>query len=241
MMKFDQNGFAGKDGDEIQTMKWFFADMKDAIPGKKVTSSEEVKFFLEKFFNRFDEKWFSLNNKTTLIKRLKRCQQHAWRKEVDDVLYYSVVGQICDSLGRVQIPDELHDALLSWKDFFKHNLSTILQPDVIASTFGWASYKQDYNRYTPELEPWENCVNILDRDLKQAYLITLPPDQRKLVNQNLTKLKSNQNYLNSHFFHYYYQGTLESKICRSLMFWDQHRFQARYDLLHFFIWFWRIH
>jgi len=200
MMKFDQNGFAGKDGDEIQTMEWFFVDMKKAIDSRTHTSSHKVKFFLDKFFNRFEEKGFSLNNKTELVKRLKRCQQNAWRPEVDDVMYYTIVGQISNSFGRVSIPQQFLDALAGWKDFFKNNLDLILSPDILSSSFGSASYKHDYDRYSPKLEPRKDCVNLLDRELKQAHMFQLAPEQRKLVNQNLTKLRSNKNYLNADLY-----------------------------------------
>jgi hypothetical protein len=50
-------------------------------------------------------------------------------------LYYSIVGQICHSFGRVSIPDEFHDALSAWKDFFKNNLNMILQPSTLSASF----------------------------------------------------------------------------------------------------------
>lgn len=200
MMKIDTNGFVGADGDEKKMMGEFFIDMKKSIDTNPHNSSDKVKIYLDKFFNRFEERWFSLNNKTELIKRLKRCQQNPWKPEVDDILYYSIVGQVCHSFGRVSIPDEFHDALFAWKDFFKNNLDMILQPSILTTSFGWASYKQDYDKYNPKLEPRESCANLLDRDLRQAYLFQFPPEQRKLVTQNLTKLKSNKNYLNADLY-----------------------------------------
>lgn len=122
------------------------------------------------------------------------------REEVKDILYYSIVGQVCSNLGRVSIPDEFQDALISWKDFFQNNLDMILQPSILSTSFGGVSYKQDYEKYTPKLELRENCVNLLDRELKQSYMFQLPHEQRKLVNQNLTKLKSNKNYLNADLY-----------------------------------------
>jgi len=141
-----------------------------------------------------------LTHKTEFIKRLKRCQQNPLRPEVGDVLYYTIVGQISHSFGRVSIPPEFHDALEARKDFFKNNLDLILSPDILSSSFGGTSYKYDYNRYIPELEPRDQCVNMLDRELKQAYMIQLTPHQRKSANQKLTKLKSNKNYLNSDLY-----------------------------------------
>ena len=79
-------------------------------------------------------------------------------------------------------------------------MDLILSPDILSSSFGGASYKHDYDRYNPKLEPREQCVNVLDRELKQAHMFQLAPEQRKLVNQNLTKLKSNKNYLNADLY-----------------------------------------
>ncbi|MEI6672776.1 MAG: hypothetical protein WCL02_05630 [bacterium] len=52
----------------------FASQMEKAIPSG--TKSEiEVKFFVEKFFNRFTA--FSGPKKTELLKRLVRCRDHA--------------------------------------------------------------------------------------------------------------------------------------------------------------------
>lgn len=195
MMKIDSGGFATKDGDEKQSMQGFFDDMQKEIPRDTLTSPEQVKFFVDKFFNWFGEKWFSLNKKTELIKRLKWCQQNPNKKEVNDVLYYSIVGEICSSFGHAHIPDQFQNALLVRKDFFKNNLNTILEPNILIHSFGSPSYKNDYDKYEPILEPREDCVKLLDKDLRQAYMYGLPQDQKKLVNQGLVKLKK-ENYLN---------------------------------------------
>ncbi len=222
MLKIDQTWFAGKDGDEIQTMKWFFKDMADAIPQGKVNSKEEVKFFIDKFFNRFDEKWFSGNNVTIFIKRLKRCQQNPWKKEIDDVLYYSVVWQVLESLGRGTVPPELEKALVAWKEFFKHNLDTVLQSDVLVNNFWGMAYKQDYDRAQPKLEPWETCINLLDRDLKQTFFYSLTGEQRKEWNRKLQYLKSDKNYLNAPLYE------LAEKIERN--FSISNRFKTAVDI-----------
>ncbi len=56
MMKIDSGGFATKDGDEKQSMQGFFDDMQKEIPRDTLTSPEQVKFFVDKFFNWFGEK-----------------------------------------------------------------------------------------------------------------------------------------------------------------------------------------
>lgn len=224
MLKVDQNGFAWKNGDEIQTMKWFFTDMSAAIPKHKVDSKEQIKFFMDKFFNRFDEKWFSWNNVTMFIKRLKWCQKNSWKKEIDDILYYSVVGQIIDSMGRGTIPIELEHALLAWRDFFKNNLDAILQPDVLVDSFWWTSYKQDYDKYEPKLEPREWCINLLDRDLKQTSFLGLSPDQRKQMNQKYQYLKADKNYLNFPLYE------LADKIERNFGIWNRFKNDVNIDI-----------
>jgi len=195
MMKINNDWFAGKDGDEIQCMEGFFTDMQKDIPKTKLDSPQQVKFFMDKFFNRFGEKWFSWTNKTDLVKRLKWCQKNAGKKEVNDILYYSIVGQVCSSFGHASIPPQFEGALLVWKDFFQNNLDTILQPDILTHSFGSPSYLNDYTTSAPELLSWESCVNLLDRDLKQAYMMTASPEEKKAFNAVTAKMK-NENILN---------------------------------------------
>jgi len=197
MIQFDTWGFKGATWDAKEDMKRFSEKMQEAIPKWPVSSQEQVEFFLGKFFNRFGEK-FSWNKKTELLKRLKWCKENKWKPEVENILYYSIVWEIVSVLApnNASPPDQLEWALWAWKNFFRDNLDTILQPSMLMGSFGGASYKDDYNTAQPKLEPRGNCINLLDRDLKQAYVISLPPDQRKLVNQNFTRLKSDKNYLN---------------------------------------------
>ncbi len=179
MMKFDNSGFAGKNGDEIQTMEWFFSDMKKEIPTHKLSSSEQVKFFLDKFLNRFEEKGFSGQQKTEFIKRLKYCQEHPNDPGVDTILYYSIVGQICSSFHRFHLPSQFEGALLSWKDFFKNNIHTILHKDIIVSSFGGLSYYEDYQRMKPQLESREVASSLLDKYDSQLYINSFPTKEQK--------------------------------------------------------------
>jgi hypothetical protein len=57
MIKIDENGFAGKDGDTKEDMKRFSEKMQEAIPKGKIDSQEQIKFFLGKFMNRFGERF----------------------------------------------------------------------------------------------------------------------------------------------------------------------------------------
>jgi hypothetical protein len=57
MIKIDENGFNGKDGDTKEDMKKFSETMQEAIPKGKMNSQEQTKFFLGKFMNRFGERF----------------------------------------------------------------------------------------------------------------------------------------------------------------------------------------
>lgn len=197
MIQFDSNWFKWATGDAKEDMKKFSNKMQESIPKWKISSQQQVEFFLGKFFNRFGEK-FSWTKKTELLKRLKYCKLNAWKPEIDDILYYSIVWEIVNVLApnNSSPPDELSWALWAWQNFFKENLDAIVQPSTLAHSFGGPSYKDEYDLAQPKFEPRDKCVNLLDRDLKQAHMFTVLPEQRKLVNQDYTRLKSNQNYLN---------------------------------------------
>jgi len=201
MIKIDKWGFAGKDGDDIQNMKAFSENMQKAIPTGK-ESVESVNFFIEKFFNWFGDKGFSGNKKTEFIKRLKRCKEHKWSEEVDDVLYYSIVWEIVNSLASHDSnpPDELLGALWAWKDFFKNNIDTILQPSIISSTFGGPQYIHDFNKYSPFLESWDTAAVLLDREDSIMYMQTLDKDQRQQALAQKRQITNNKQCLNKDMY-----------------------------------------
>ena len=184
MIRIDQYGFAGKDGDEKQNMESFSKEMQKSIPTGVEKSEAKVNFFVEKFFNWFAT--FSWTKKTELLKRLMRCSQHPKSPEVDDILYYSIVGEIISSVAShdAHMPEELEWALNAWKDFFKNNLDTILRPDVVGSGFG-NQYKADVINFSkpqnkPELAPWEDASSLLDRQDSNMYIATLPTNEQKV-------------------------------------------------------------
>ncbi|HCY20362.1 TPA: hypothetical protein DIC40_00520 [Patescibacteria group bacterium] len=52
------------------------------------------------------------------------------------MLWYVTVGNIVKNSGNGQAPDELINGLEAFKDFFKNNLNTILESDVIEQSLG---------------------------------------------------------------------------------------------------------
>ena len=224
MIKFDKNGFAGQNGDEIQNMKAFSENMETAVPKNKIRSPETVKFFVGKFFNRFGERWFSWLKMTEFLKRLKWCKQNPWSPETETILYYSVVWEILNSLGwnEASPPDELIGALWAWKLFFQNNLESILQSEVITSCFGWSQYLDEYNKITPKLKDRALAIPLLDKDENQLLLQSSNQIERKQVAaQKHDLLSPKYNYINPSLF-----ATAEtlSKKCS----WYPNRFKKAY-------------
>lgn len=203
MIKFDNWGFAGKDGDEIQNMKAFSEQMEKSIPKWKLNSQEQTKFFVNKFFNRFGERWFSWNKMTEFLKRLKWCKNNPWSEDREDVLYYSIVGEIISSLAsnNANPPEELKWALWAWKNFFKENIDTILEPDVITSCFGGAQYQADYEKSKAQLESRETSSLLLDREDSAMYMYWLSTKEEKAQAAAKKRELGNENkYLNKKLY-----------------------------------------
>lgn len=224
MIKFDKSWFAGKDWDEVQNMKAFSENMKSAIPKDKIGSSETVKFFVGKFFNRFGERGFSWLKMSAFLSRLKWCKLNSSSPEVENILYYSVLWEILNSLAGNDSspPDELIWALWAWKDFFKTNLDMILQPDVITSCFGWSQYLEEYNKVNPQLKDREQAIPLLDRDENQMLLQSSNQIERKqLATQKRDLMSTRYNYINPNLF-----ATAETLMKKCS--WYPNRFKKSY-------------
>ena len=197
MIKIDENGFHGENWDAKEDMKKFSEKMEEAIPKGKL-DVQKTKFFLDKFVNRFGER-FSWSKKTELLKRLKWCNEHPTSPEVDDILHYSIVGEIVLSLSSRStiLPDELLWALEAWKSFFKNNLNTILDDNVI-SVFGNQA-QADLVKYSPKLEPWENAAALLDREDSPMFTYWLSTEQKKIAADTRNRIKGH-NYINKELY-----------------------------------------
>lgn len=204
MIDLKKSGFNGKDGDEIQNMKQFSENMEKAIPKNKL-SATNVKFFLEKFFNRFGEKWFSGNAKTKLLKRLFYYKTHPQWKDAENLLFYSIVGEILRTLAPddTQVPDELLGALWAWKDFFKVNIDTILSDWMVNDpAFFGSQYAREFDtmKEKPPLlvSRWEAAV-LLDRKDSATHINTLDPVGRKAAGARKREI-SKDKYLNKDLY-----------------------------------------
>ncbi len=188
MIKFDQWWFIGT-WDEIKNMRAFCENMEKAIPGTE-PSEANVKFFLEKFFNRFEGRGFTWTKKVDFLKRLHWCSQSKSPGDVEDVLYYSIVGEVVWAIASNNAfpPPELLWALWKWKEFFKKNLKTILSSDVISSSFGGVQDEADLEKRPPQLESWENASILLDEKYSAMHMTTLDQKDKKSFDDERRKI-----------------------------------------------------
>lgn len=217
MTSLKKEWFNGSNGDEIQNMKAFSNNMKDAIPSTK-ESPANVQFFLEKFFNRFGDRWFAGDGKTKLIQRLKRCKTHPW-SDADDILEYSVVGEILNVLCNhdTNVPDELLGALRAWKKFFANNLDTILHSSIVSSAFG-PQYVGELDKPLLLLEPRNTAAMLLDAEAKYFYNQTLDKTGKQMMNDKYRTLKNSKKYLNASLY------TLADQVEKKCI-WFSNRFK----------------
>ncbi len=202
MIKIDQDGFAGKDGDAKYNMEEFSKEMKDAIPSESLSSEAKVNFFLKKFLNRFPV--FSWTKKADLIKRLLRCKNNSRDPEIENIMYYSITWEIIQSVARppAYVPVELDGALNARKDFFLKNLDVILRPAVIDSTFG-GQYVSDMTRYEPKLIPWDEAAIALDKEEQSLLMYGLTEDEKRSIKDLKNSLKD-QNCINASLYNLAY-------------------------------------
>ncbi len=195
MIKIDQDGFAWKDGDAKQNMADFSSQMEEAISSHTNISETTINILIEKFFNWFPV--FSWAKKTELIKRLKRCQNHKESPDVEDIMYYTIVWEILNSVARppAHVPEELEWALNARKSFFVQNIDIILSPSAISSSFG-IQYIGDLKKYaSPELVPWEESAMLLDREDKAMATYWLSKEEQKPIKDIQNKFRR-QNCVN---------------------------------------------
>ncbi len=204
MIALKKDGFNGQNGDEIQNMKSFSQNMEKAIPDKKL-SEANVKFFLEKFFNRFGERGFSGNSKTKLLKRLYYCIQHPQDKDRDAIIHYSIVGEILNVLapGETQVPDELMGALGAWKNFFIKNIDTVLSNNIVndSACFG-PQYAREFDaiqKSPPQLVDWKEASFLLDKKDGNTNINTLDPVKRQAAGTRKREI-SQDKYLNKDLY-----------------------------------------
>jgi hypothetical protein len=219
--RFKDSEFSTKtawDKDEKQSIQQFRQEVAKSIPKSK-ESEFNVEFILKKFLNRFGEKWFQDSQRWEFLRRLRTVKE-MWpsTQGTDDILRYSIVWLIIKNSWTWQVPDELTKWLEAFKDFFKNNLDTILNPNMIEKTM-WRQYIEDsQNPY--KVWDWQEYVSIAD----PAILITYSPQERKelWIGTKSRELKDD-NHINKNLY------DLAMQLYKSN--WIQNRFKKSYNKL----------
>lgn len=195
VIKYTDGAFAGKDKDEIQSMQGFWSEVAKKIPKGK-ESDAQVHYFLKKFINRFEERWFSDNDRSIFLRRLKTAQQEMAKgraQQAEDILRYTIIWTIIKNSWRWGVPPELVAGLEWFKNFFKNNLDTILKPATVSDTMGM--------QYIGDADKPYVCGNRAEyvEVSDPSLLVGLSPQERKLKWELRKKFK-NPEYVNEELF-----------------------------------------
>lgn len=217
LIRFEWSEFKWKDKDTIQAMQEFRSEVAKSIPNTKQGPSA-VEFYLKKFDNWFGARWFSDSERVIFIKRLAAIQNCKNPREAEDMLRYTIVWTITARSGSWWVPSQLIAGLNAFKGFFKANLDTILDPDMIEKTM-WVQYKEDA-RIPLKVGNWSDYVEVADRDLYQSILFSTSPEERKILSRKKSEFSSPK-YINRDLYE------LAQKLERN--FWVPNRFKEYYQ------------
>jgi len=189
LMKYSESEFEWKNSNEKMWPKFFWNEVSRQMPRWKMASSAQIEFYLKKFLNRFGGLGFDGNNRTMFIRRLLIAQRELKKgksREVEDLLRYSINGTILSNNGwsKWLPPEEFKNGLDAFKNFFKNNLDTILDKEMINKTM-WKFYEKDLDVKSELGDRWE-YVKVSDPSLSFG----VPPDERKENSEKRKKYKS---------------------------------------------------
>ncbi len=217
LIRFEGSEFKWKDKDTIQAMQEFWSEVAKSIPSSKQGPSI-VEFYLKKFDNRFGARWFSDNERSVFIKRLVAIKDCPNSKEAEDMLRYTIVWTITARSGSGWVPTQLLAGLNAFKNFFKANLDTILDKNMVEKTM-WIQYRDDVD--VPfKVWNWSDYVEVADRDVYQSTLFSASPDERKILSKKKSGFASPK-YINKDLYE------LAQKLERN--FWVPNRFKNYYQ------------
>jgi len=189
LMKCKNGFFDGANTDENQTMQYFRNNVANEFPAKEC-SKESVDFYLKKFLNRFEERWFTWSGRTIFVKRLqtvKKLMAAGRQSEAQDILRYSIVGTIVRTLNGAA-PQELQKWLEVFMNFFKSNLNQILDSAMVKDVFGPQFVKDSQEPY--ECGDWYEYIDNLPQNANLAF------GAEGKIRGAIKKKYANPNYIN---------------------------------------------
>ncbi|AHB41745.1 hypothetical protein P148_SR1C00001G0958 [candidate division SR1 bacterium RAAC1_SR1_1] len=185
---FQEGKFKGKNKDEIQGIQTARSRIAKDIPRKEIKDKNQVIYLLKKFMNWFEGRGFNTEEKKFLVRTLLTAKEEINKghgQSADEMLWYVTVGNIVKNSGNGQAPDELINGLEAFKDFFKNNLNTILESDVIEQSLG-SMYLEAKNKGAFEVGPWEEYVDLT----KNKFFIGRSKEENKIRNEKQKKYKN---------------------------------------------------
>ncbi len=191
---FNDGKFKGKDKDEIQWIQTARKKIAKEIPTNQLEDKNQVIYLLKKFFNRFEGRWFNTEEKRFLIRTLLTIKQEinqGNKESADEMLWYIIVGNIVKNSGNGQAPDELIKGLEAFKEFFKANLDTILEKDIISQWFENSLLVEEVDKWPYKVAPWDEYV-----DLEENKMFFWSSDENKKRSKNKKLYNTEQIYIN---------------------------------------------
>lgn len=186
---FQDGKFKGKNKDEIQGIQTARNRIAKEIPKKQLDDKNQVIYLLKKFMNWFEGRWFNTEEKKFLIRTLLTAKEEIKKgnsQSADEILWYVIVWNIVKNSGNQQAPDELINWLTAFKDFFKNNIDTILESDVIEQGFSGSMYLEAKNKWAFEVGDREEYIDLT----KNKFFIWRSKEENKIRNEKQKKYKN---------------------------------------------------
>lgn len=197
IIDFDGWGFKGKDEDERQNKADARSAIARTIPRKNFTDKDEVISYIELFMNRFEDRWFSTEEKRKLIRILTTIKQHGINENTETILWYTIVGNIVKNSWHGQPPKELINGLEAFKDFFKNNLEMIIQPDVIEKGFGDKMFVEELSKKPFKIAERGEYVDL---KLNRQHMVGLSREQNQTRTEKRRLYEADEIYINSDMY-----------------------------------------
>lgn len=194
---FHDGKFKGKDKDEIQGIQTARNKIAQEIPRNEIKDDNQIIYILKKFMNWFEWRWFNTEEKKFLIRALLTVQEEfkkGNKDSADEILRYMIVGNVVKNSGNGQAPNELINGLEAFKEFFKSNLNSILQPHIIEKGIN-SIFVEELSKGPYKVASWEEYA-----DLEENKIFFWSKEENKRRSENRKKYNIDQVYINKKMY-----------------------------------------
>lgn len=194
---FHDGKFKGKDKDEIQGIQTARNKISQEIPRNEIKDDNQIIYILKKFMNWFEWRWFNTEEKKFLIRALLTVQEEFKKgnnESANEILRYMIVGNVVKNSGNGQAPNELINGLEAFKEFFKSNLNSILQPHIIEKGIN-GMFVEELSKGPYKVASWEEYA-----DLEENKIFFWSKEENKRRSENRKKYNIDQIYINKKMY-----------------------------------------